>query len=181
MYVSKPSQPGRPPVLPTPSATDRKTRAMRPFDPQGSPRNWVVEKTPTTQQQVMGRYMVNCGADAVYRFYDANKALLYIGMTSGTPYMRWTDHRRTAAWWTLAAYVSIEWVLNGNAAVVEKAAIRAERPPYNKTHNTPRVRMELRLDGGPAAIIDQLRMTLLPEDFAALAAAFVATEHGERV
>jgi hypothetical protein len=32
--------------------------------------------------------------------------------------------------------------------------------------------MELRLDDGPASIIGQLRATLLPEDFAALVAAF---------
>jgi hypothetical protein len=145
---------------------------MRPFNPEGSPRSWVTEKTPTGRQQTMGRYTFESGAAAVYRFYDFDRNLLYIGMTNGTPYMRWTVHRRTAAWWTRAAYVSIDWVLNGDAAAIEKAAIRAERPPYNKVHNTPRARMELRLDDGPASIIGQLRATLLPEDFAALVAAF---------
>lgn len=159
-------------MSPTPPATDREIPAMRPFDPQGSPRTWIAEKSPTTQRQILGRYTVSCGADAVYRFYDSDRNLLYIGMTSGTPYMRWTDHRRTAPWWAFAAYVSIDWIPDGDAAAVEKAAIRAERPPYNKVHNTPRARMELRLDGGPAAIVKQLRETLLPEDFAALVAAF---------
>lgn len=36
------------------------------------------------------------------------------------------------------------------------------------------IRVALGLDGGPDAIVDQLRQTLFPEDFAGLVAAFVA-------
>lgn len=143
------------------------------FDPDGSPRAWAVEEAPTWQQ-ASGALNIRYTADAVYRFYDADRRLLYIGMTGGTPYMRWADHRRSAPWWRLVAYVSIDWIRDGSAASVEKAAIRAERPPFNKAHNTPRVRMELRLDRGPDAIVEQIRTILMPEDFAALVAAFAA-------
>jgi hypothetical protein len=148
---------------------------MRPFDPRAQPRSWVAESAPRWRD-IDSRYTSTHNADAVYRFYDANEQLLYIGMTGGSPYMRWTDHRRDSAWWSLAAYVSILWVAGGRdaCAAVERAAIRAERPPYNKEHNRPRVRMELRLDTGPDGIVEQLRHVLFPDDFASLVAAFAA-------
>lgn len=148
---------------------------LRPFDPTANPRSWVPEEPPTWIKESAGLHY-RIGADAVYRFYDAERCLLYIGMTSSSPYMRWTDHRRTAKWWSLAAYVSIEWVVGGNAAAVEKAAIQAERPPFNKAHMRSRSSFMVYPSRGPAAVIEQFRNYLLPEDFKALADAFKAED-----
>jgi excinuclease UvrABC nuclease subunit len=69
---------------------------------------------------------------ALYRFYGADKQLLYVGIT-GQPRERWPVHRRKAAWWFRAAFVAVEihdteW----QALDAERAAIRAENPQFNR-------------------------------------------------
>lgn len=69
---------------------------------------------------------------ALYRFFDASKRLLYIGVT-GQLCERWPKHRREATWWTKAAYVAVEhWPSMHTALDAERAAIRAELPSFNK-------------------------------------------------
>jgi hypothetical protein len=118
------------------------------------------------------RYRTN--ADAVYRFYDAKRRLLYIGMTTSRPSSRWTWHRKNAEWWQDAAFVSVQWILDGTAKAVEKAAIQAEQPLHNKQHVRSRSSFMTFTRQGPEAIIEQFRTYLLPEDFAELVRAFKA-------
>lgn len=69
---------------------------------------------------------------ALYRFYDRDKALLYIGIT-GQPIERWAKHRRNAEWWPAAAYVVVEiHTTEWRALHAERAAIRSEQPKFNK-------------------------------------------------
>lgn len=69
---------------------------------------------------------------ALYRFYDAGRRLLYIGI-SGQPAERWTNHRRKAPWWSQAAYVSVALCPTSWGALdAERMAIKTENPLFNK-------------------------------------------------
>lgn len=69
---------------------------------------------------------------ALYRFFDEERRLLYVGIT-GQPHERWPKHRRKAPWWPLAKFVSIEhWPMEHLALAAERAAIAAELPLFNK-------------------------------------------------
>lgn len=73
---------------------------------------------------------------AVYRLYDANGALLYIG-SSYNPERRYRDHY-PKPWWPLVARRVEEWHPSKEAAyVAEMAAIAAEAPVHNEM-GTPR-------------------------------------------
>lgn len=74
----------------------------------------------------------------IYRAYDANCRLLYIGQTI-QPEQRIRNHARQSHWFPEA----IEWEfeeVDGWWAMqdAEKAAIKSERPLYNVQHNTNR-------------------------------------------
>jgi hypothetical protein len=146
---------------------------MRPFNNAAKPRTWMPEDRPTVARKVNGVTYLTSG-DAVYRFYDAHRRLLYIGMTTSHPVGRWNGHRKNAEWWGLAAFVSVEWIFDKTTAAVEKAAIRAEQPLYNKQHVRSRFPSMAFTHEEPATIIEQFRAHLLPDDFAALVRAFKA-------
>lgn len=71
----------------------------------------------------------------VYRCYDADDRLLYIGCTSNLSH-RMTAHRSRSPWATDIARITTE-DLPGRAVAlyVEAQAIRAESPLHNKVHN----------------------------------------------
>jgi predicted GIY-YIG superfamily endonuclease len=74
----------------------------------------------------------------LYRFYDKDGALLYVGITSRGP-NRWRDHEDSRAWWSTVAMSRVEQYPNrAEALAAERAAIRAERPIHNVVHATPR-------------------------------------------
>lgn len=71
---------------------------------------------------------------AVYRFYDAEGALLYIG-SAYAPDVRWEEHRRKP-WATEVAKRTECWYPNRTEAyVAETAAIKSELPRHNITNN----------------------------------------------
>lgn len=73
---------------------------------------------------------------ALYRLYDANDGLLYVGITSN-PDARWERHALFKSWWTDVTRKHLTW-LDGSwreALDTEAATIRAERPTRNGTHN----------------------------------------------
>lgn len=160
---------------------------MRPFNPQDPPRRWILElerppmwpePIPVKLRNITVLAMAESGV--IYRFYDANGELIYLGQASGDPTNRWRAHRKEAAWWCQAAFVSIAHVtpVRKDRMALERDAIRSERPRFNKQYNVPRVHLDVRLDMSPAGVVDQFRAVLLPDDFAALVAAFAA-EHGQ--
>lgn len=74
---------------------------------------------------------------ALYRFYDAEEMLLYIGI-SWQPDERWADHRLGARkeWTSLIASRTLTWFdTRAEAQAAEIAAIKDEKPLYNGTHN----------------------------------------------
>lgn len=70
-------------------------------------------------------------AACVYRAFDGDGALLYVGCT-GDFTTRVDQHRTTKAWWVDVSTVTVEHHIDRDAAfVAERAAIDAERPRYN--------------------------------------------------
>ncbi len=67
---------------------------------------------------------------AVYRLYDAEGALLYIG-SSSNPKRRYRDHSRTS-WWPCVARREEEWYPSRAAAYkAEDALIKSVSPKFN--------------------------------------------------
>lgn len=74
-------------------------------------------------------------SQALYRFYDADGVLLYVGISKHWP-ERLTQHRRDKVWWTEVARIDLEPFPTREAVLeAERAAIIAERPRYNVIHN----------------------------------------------
>jgi predicted GIY-YIG superfamily endonuclease len=68
---------------------------------------------------------------ALYRFYDASDALLYVGIT-GELKTRFAQHAADKRWWAKVARKTVEWHPTRQAAsLAELAAIRTEHPAYN--------------------------------------------------
>lgn len=66
---------------------------------------------------------------ALYRHFDAEGALMYIGVT-GDPERRLSEHVKAGKW--PIASVSVEWILNTHGPVaVERRAIIEENPKHN--------------------------------------------------
>lgn len=77
-------------------------------------------------------------AHVLYRFYDAHGHLLYVGITQNPP-SRFRSHEETKTWWELVADIKLETFASRlELAVAERAAITAEVPFYNVTHNAKR-------------------------------------------
>lgn len=82
---------------------------------------------------------------AVYRLFDADGALLYVGM-SRDPERRFKDHRREKDWWEEVDGISIEWFASRyKASLAEAHAIGTEGPLYN-VHQTQTWREQQRID-----------------------------------
>lgn len=75
------------------------------------------------------------GQHALYRFWNADDQLLYVGITLN-PGARWKAHQYDKPWWSNVARITIELHPDRAAALAsERAAIHAERPLYNVVHN----------------------------------------------
>lgn len=67
----------------------------------------------------------------VYRFYDADDALLYVGITVND-WQRVRDHRGASPWWPQAVKCTFQRCTDRAAAeVAETEAIRTENPRFN--------------------------------------------------
>jgi hypothetical protein len=74
---------------------------------------------------------------ALYRFYDENSTLLYVGITCA-PTVRWKSHS-TRSWWPQVVRKDVEWHLSRETAEAEeRRAIVWEKPRYNRAHNQVR-------------------------------------------
>lgn len=77
---------------------------------------------------------------SLYRFYDADDRLLYIGISTQAC-ARLAQHAKDKEWFPSVARASFEhYDTQAEALAAEKAAIKAERPAHNIRHSpTPRV------------------------------------------
>lgn len=68
---------------------------------------------------------------AVYRFYDADERLLYVGITFSLG-LRFAQHERGSEWWPHQRSVKVVWRESRTlAADEERTAIREEKPLHN--------------------------------------------------
>lgn len=80
------------------------------------------------------------GADrtALYRLYDCDDQLLYVGIAYHPP-KRFAEHEGDKPWWPQVARRDIEWIASrAEAEGAERCAIAAEAPRYNGIHNIGR-------------------------------------------
>ena len=72
---------------------------------------------------------------ALYRFYDSEDALLYVGITKNIT-QRWSQHKKTKSWWRKVASREVVWFdSRPRALLAERRAIVAERPLHNDPHD----------------------------------------------
>ncbi|MER6350612.1 GntR family transcriptional regulator [Streptomyces sp. NPDC001634] len=73
---------------------------------------------------------------ALYRLYDAEGTLLYVGISTN-PKKRFIQHALFKPWWPSVARTSVSWleVTRPEALAIEAAAIRDEEPLHNGKHN----------------------------------------------
>jgi prevent-host-death family protein len=68
---------------------------------------------------------------AVYRLFDADDALLYVGISKSFG-VRWERHAYRQPWWPEVHHQTVEWRdTRKEADEAETAAIRNEKPRYN--------------------------------------------------
>ena len=80
---------------------------------------------------------------ALYRHYDADEALLYVGI-SLSPLARTGQHAQDAVWFDQVAKISIEWHQNRSEAhKAERMAIQSERPKFNSIMYNVRAQKEV--------------------------------------
>lgn len=70
---------------------------------------------------------------ALYRLYDANDRLLYIGIARH-PKFRWEQHANDKPWWHLVARKTVEWCDDRSSALnAERGATAEEKPLYDRS------------------------------------------------
>jgi excisionase family DNA binding protein len=80
------------------------------------------------------------GNHSLYRFFDADGRLLYVGITK-TLAVRWRNHSEKH-WWPSVATATITYFSNRvSAEVAETEAIITEKPLWNVKHSTTRKRI----------------------------------------
>lgn len=73
---------------------------------------------------------------ALYRLYDADDRLLYVGITT-SPKTRFASHATYKHWWPQVDRKDVTWLAGtwGQALTIEAAAIQNEKPQFNGKHN----------------------------------------------
>lgn len=89
---------------------------------------------------------------ALYRFFDAENDLLYIGITHRLE-GRLAQHKRVKPWGEVAS-ITLEWHSSRRDAIAaEVEAIQAERPRWNVKHQNGAV--HARYDGAAGGLVGQ--------------------------
>ncbi len=77
------------------------------------------------------------GRTAVYRLYDSNDQLIYVGITND-PARRWRLHAHEKSWWGDVVIREVEWrSTREEAELVERDVIGTERPKWNVYGGAP--------------------------------------------
>jgi len=127
------------PTIPSGSHSDRKRR--RPKRPQVEAKRKGVRRRETV----------------LYRYYDAEDVLLYVGISANMP-ARLGSHETDSTWMDFAARSTLEHFGDrADAEKAEQAAIEADRPLFNILHNDRPDRVRRLVD----YLIDRDRRDLL--------------------
>jgi len=95
----------------------------------------------------------------LYRFFDVEDVLLYVGITRDLS-ARFASHRRRAAWWLDAVRIEVAFYESMAAAeAAEAVAIITERPLHNAAQPTPARVCTLHERAGVSADSGVLRAT----------------------
>lgn len=119
---------------------------------------WTVKNTRVKHVSIAGANADN--GCCVYRFFDVDDNLLYVGSAVYFN-LRFSQHvQRRARWVPLAARALVTWYPSAmESEVGEEATIIAERPLFNEEHN--------RFPDAPQRLFDYLserdRLDLLPD------------------
>lgn len=92
---------------------------------------------PTAQIEVAGLVPVRpaSGHVALYRFYDADGTLLYVGICD-EPMARWSKHASNKPWWPTVHRFRLVWLPSRREAEkAERDAIVSEKPLHNRAMN----------------------------------------------
>jgi hypothetical protein len=74
---------------------------------------------------------------AVYRLFDADGALLYVGISKSFG-LRWQQHAHAQPWWPEVQRQTVEWrETRREAEEAETVAILSEKPRYNRDKAVP--------------------------------------------
>ena len=93
--------------------------------------DWVVHEGDRISLVATQKEMIEEGETELYRHYDAEGKLLYVGI-SLSAVIRLAAHKHSSEWFDRIAMVKIERFQNRRAALVaERAAILTEDPEYN--------------------------------------------------
>lgn len=99
----------------------------------------------------------------VYRMFDADGRLLYVGMTTCWE-NRVAGHRNRTPWYAEVADVQfVTYPTRSAALTAERAAIASESPAYNVRHNVPTKKAR-----GRYAYLVQPRFDVGPDGFIAV-------------
>lgn len=120
-----------------------------PLPVAGLAAGWAMLGTWTVVRLVVDRR--GSTRHALYRFYGRDRRLLYVGRTRQRSAARFGQHAAEKAWIGQVANREVTFYPTHTALVAaETAAIRSERPLYNKVHNgrPRRPRRRVRARGG---------------------------------
>lgn len=112
----------------------------------------------------------------IYRFYDADRNPLYIGITSCSA-VRLDGHRRHSEWWPLVEYIAISaYGRRDDIREFERAAIRNEQPRFNRIGLRGVQTAKVPLHGAPEEAAAVLFREATPDFIASLAALLAQPE-----
>lgn len=78
---------------------------------------------------------------SVYRYYDAHKVLIYVGITK-RGVLRQREHNEHAEWWQFVGSQEVDhYDTREIASAQESFLIRQHRPPFNKSQNPDHERL----------------------------------------
>lgn len=108
---------------------------LHPFNPRSNQHGWIPasytpDTWPTFEPAPVGNHLHIATVSHLYRFYDADQVLLYVGVTTN-PLRRWQVHRNCSQWWRSARFVAIEPVPPAERLQREQQAIEQGRPKFN--------------------------------------------------
>lgn len=95
------------------------------------PEFWRSDDIDPDDKQSWKRFgQSGAGREFLYRLYDVDNRLLYVGIT-WNPFVRWTAHSRKHSWWADVAYAQVWICSDEDARYWETRCIKEQLPLHN--------------------------------------------------